>query len=1033
MVFVCRDCYCGRTDLLESLGYDFFKRGLVEKSSQSGGDLNLSTLATFDEMGRTVISRDPAGYSSKTRYDIEGRVLGSTDAMGATTASAYDRLGRSPTSRDALGRAGWQEYDDADRVTNSADALGNVTTMTYDAAGNMLTRTDALGKVTTYSYDALGRQVGSIDALLRVTTTTYDALGNVATVSDYAGRITAYEYDALNRVVKTTYAVGTAEETETETVYDAVGNVVASKDARGFWTTFTYDALNRRVGTLDAAGQQTTTVYNAVGNVTESMDALGESTFYEYDGLHRQVVVENALGHKTTSVLDARGQSVQTVDALGKVTYSFTDAVGRVIGKRDAENALAATVYDASGATRLLTDALGNEWKYEYDPMGRERVRIDPLGARTTTTYDELSRVSEVQDRLNRTIAYAYDDGNRLVQEVWQSNSAVTLNVITYAYDGNNNRTSVQDNAGSLSYNYDALNRLTSFTNVFGAVLTYAYDNGGNITSRVDSLGGTLTSTYDALGRLATRTLGTSLASIQVEYAYTDRSQVESITRRANGNLIGTATYGHDALGRLTTITNANASSATISQYGYAYDNLNRVTTHTYDSAIGTYTYNGVKTYTYDHTSQVIGDTGSAYSYDAQGNRTMLGYATGAANRLTNDGVFTYAYDAEGNRISKSKGSGLETWYYTWDNRNCLIGVEQTSDGVNILLAVTYTYDANDKLVAEEKWQASTGVVVTRRHWDGEDLWAITDASNVVAVRYLYGDGVDQVQGRIVEAGPNAGTQGFYATDHLGSVRDIIDAATGDVLFHAEYDAFGVATEYGAGYGDTLKYTAREFDADTGLQYNRARWYDNSTGRWLSEDPIGFAAGDHNLYRYVSNFSTGATDPSGLKVYLYMQPIPLPFIGLGTVAYHVTIYVGPTEDGKYRTYDGGGVNSVDATGRPQPSRGWEKALPKKNLYSNVISPYKNVDDEIGALDKVFAKLNQLPYARLGPNSNTYANQLLTLAGFMVVRESYPKRYYLDRAGLVKYYPNDYHGPTETWGWYNRSYGTEYYDDFGNEK
>jgi RHS repeat-associated protein len=147
-------------------------------------------------------------------------------------------------------------------------------------------------------------------------------------------------------------------------------------------------------------------------------------------------------------------------------------------------------------------------------------------------------------------------------------------------------------------------------------------------------------------------------------------------------------------------------------------------------------------------------------------------------------------------------------------------------------------------------------------------LWTITDASNVVAARYLYGEGVDQVQGRIVEAGPNAGTQGFYATDSLGSVRDIVDAATGDVLFHAEYDAFGAATEYGAGYGDTLKFTAREFDADTGLQYNRARWYDNSVGRWLSEDPIGFAAGDHNLYRYVGNFSTGATDPRGTDIYL---------------------------------------------------------------------------------------------------------------------------------------------------------------------
>jgi RHS repeat-associated protein len=59
-------------------------------------------------------------------------------------------------------------------------------------------------------------------------------------------------------------------------------------------------------------------------------------------------------------------------------------------------------------------------------------------------------------------------------------------------------------------------------------------------------------------------------------------------------------------------------------------------------------------------------------------------------------------------------------------------------------------------------------------------------------------------------------------------------------------------------------YTAREFDATTGLQYNRNRWYDAHTGRWLSEDPIGFASDPSNLYRYVGNSPTNFRDPSGL-------------------------------------------------------------------------------------------------------------------------------------------------------------------------
>jgi RHS repeat-associated protein len=174
--------------------------------------------------------------------------------------------------------------------------------------------------------------------------------------------------------------------------------------------------------------------------------------------------------------------------------------------------------------------------------------------------------------------------------------------------------------------------------------------------------------------------------------------------------------------------------------------------------------------------------------------------------------------------------------------------------------------------------------------------WAEPDASNVVATRFLFADGVDAVQGRIVETGTNAGTQGFYVTDNLGSVRDIIRASTGAIAYHADYDAFGTATEYGSGFGDTLKYTAREFDADTGLQYNRARWYDAKVGRWLSEDAIGFAAGDHNLYRYVSNFTTGAIDPSGMAG----VPFPPP-PGVKDDKLESTIVGDYSERGAYKT------------------------------------------------------------------------------------------------------------------------------------
>jgi RHS repeat-associated protein len=114
-------------------------------------------------------------------------------------------------------------------------------------------------------------------------------------------------------------------------------------------------------------------------------------------------------------------------------------------------------------------------------------------------------------------------------------------------------------------------------------------------------------------------------------------------------------------------------------------------------------------------------------------------------------------------------------------------------------------------------------------------------------------------------------------TDHLGSVRDVVDS-NGDLRIHRGFDSFGNVvdeTHYNAGgtavtagqagfVDEAFGFTGRWFDADTGLQNNLHRWYDPRIGRWLSEDPIGFAAGDANLYRYVGNEPTMRTDPAGV-------------------------------------------------------------------------------------------------------------------------------------------------------------------------
>jgi RHS repeat-associated protein len=143
------------------------------------------------------------------------------------------------------------------------------------------------------------------------------------------------------------------------------------------------------------------------------------------------------------------------------------------------------------------------------------------------------------------------------------------------------------------------------------------------------------------------------------------------------------------------------------------------------------------------------------------------------------------------------------------------------------------------------------------------------DGSGVQAIamskRYLYGEAVDQIfaQEDLSKTLGDATRNLWPLVDHLGTVRDLAKQ-DGTIAAHYKYDSFGNVTS-----GDTSKtrylFTSREFDTATKLQYNRARYHDAAVGRWISEDPLGFAAGDANVARYVRNIVNVTTDASGLQ------------------------------------------------------------------------------------------------------------------------------------------------------------------------
>jgi RHS repeat-associated protein len=518
-------------------------------------------------------------------------------------------------------------------------------------------------------------------------------------------------------------------------------------------------------------------------------------------------------------------------------------------------------LYDLDDNRVGLIDPDGNRTTFVYDALNRQTQETDPLNHVATFAYDALDHPTSATDRDGRVRNFNYDTLGRLSTTVWLDSGGHVVNTLTYTYDADNNLLTAGDVNGTYTMSYDALNREITVQEPFGLSLTYTYDPDNNRTLVQDSLGGVTTSVYDAANELISRQFdGTGQTPLRYDMNYDARGLLATETRfsdLAGMHAVGTSSYTYNGDGQVTHLLQQDGSGNTLANYTYTYDLADRVLTET---------LNGTTTsYTYDNTNQLIGATSpiitTTYSYDANGNRTNPGYSTDGANELLSDGIWNFSYDAEGNLTGKAGISNGLSWTYTYDNLNRLTSAQEFS-GATVLETVSYKYDVFGNRIEEDVTPGAGPAAVTRFAYDGQDAWADLDGSNHLLTRRLYLDAVDQLVARISASG----TVAWYLTDRLGSVRDLTDAS-GALLDQITYDAYGnVVIETNAAAGDRYKYTGREFDAATGLQYNRARYYDPTIGRWTSQDPLGFDAGDPNLYRYVRNDPTNATDPSGLII-----------------------------------------------------------------------------------------------------------------------------------------------------------------------
>jgi RHS repeat-associated protein len=719
-----------------------------------------------------------------------------------------------------------------------------VTTYTHNSKGQVISIDGPLtgtSDTTSFSYNLTTGDLISITRPLIGATafSGYDLAGQAGTVTDVNGKSKTFTYDGRGRVVEIT---NNADSSTSSVVYNIAGLPVSKTDEDGVTTEFEYDAAYGRLfKRFDHEGNYIQYSYDDQGNVTEKgyYDPSGERTNsngYLYQGselpgmLYREI---NADDTYTQYGYDLDGNVASVKDPNGNITSYAYDVMNRLVTVTQPGSIVTGYTYDGHGNLQSVTDAENHTTTYQYDDMARLVSTTSPDTGTVIYAYDEAGNPINKTDAKAISVDYSYDVLNRLTDV----NFPDSAQDIAYTYDTGTNgigqRTGMSDQSGDYTFGYDGRGRLTGKSSVIDGVtysLSRSYTSGGRVSSITYPTGRTIN--YNRT------TCACSVDSIDTTYSGTTTTLMESLTYRPFGGMSalnngagGTVGSTYDTSGRLT-VSNPGATH----ERTYTYDNNGNLLTITSPST--TY-YDRV--YEYDALNRLTSATaedawgGIDYSYDDVGNRLTeitdedsytYTYATGTniLDMVTDASTTNYTYDANGNI------TGIDNKVLTYNQDNRLVSVV----GNSVTLG-EYTYNGLGQRIIKE---ANGTTTVFHYDFDG-NIIGESNASGTFSKEYLY-----RGSSRLAMVDVGASKVYYYGNDQLGT-PEILTDSTNTVVWEAIYKPFGeVEINEHSTVVNNFRFPGQYYDTETGLHYNYHRYYDPSTGRYLTPDPIGAIWGD---------------------------------------------------------------------------------------------------------------------------------------------------------------------------------------------
>jgi RHS repeat-associated protein len=870
-----------------------------------------------DSMGRITELTDPAGFKTLYAYDANGDLAQVAYPSGTQAAFEYsptrphfleriddplkqpnqrfeyDENGRLISITDAAGNVRFQSWDPGSFTGTFTDGRGNATQFVYDRLGNLVQETDPLGGVTIWAYEDERhptKETSIRDPNGGTTHYTYDERGNVIRVNAPVQGNTNYTYDDQNRITLINYPTAGRNEFE----YDAAGNLVRLDSSIGEWqfhytergllssildgeaglTRVEYDGFFQRPTRIPSPGGCVLHFeYDARGLVRGFADESGALTQLEFDDLGRLVKQIDPLGGEALVTYDSDFPALPAtvIDRAGRMTNYDYDQNGRRSRLEAPGGAVTRIEHDADGNGTAVIDPLANRTEFHHDALDRLVGETDPLGNARQHAYDAAGNRIETVDGNGWKRTFTYDASNRLREERWHDPADDSVvRTIEFSYDRLDRVSILQDGEVTLRFIWSAdpssllMQARSIYPGAPDRLMGYAYDQAGR---RIQwGLLGSIQVRYtrDKAGRLRILTGDREFRSRwRLEYWRDECGDTTELRRFAD--LLGEVPVGvnsffdFDPRGWISRIEHRESANQPLPDSTQVFGR---------DAEGGiSELRDGANTlaFTYDAAAQLTGVVRNGvevehYAYDDNGNRLSShrhsNYATGPANQLTQAGPWELRYDGEGNLTRKS--DGVTVWDYDFDHRNRLVAVRRTINEDPAETVVEYRYDPLDRRIAVIR-----GGRTTWTYYEGQQPVAdFLDAETEPAAIYFHGERIDELHAIWRR------DEGLFwiLSDHLGSVRRVIDSAGAEVASF-EYDGFGNILSAAGDRPDIagrFAFTGREWDAETGLYFYRARYYDPELGRFISRDPLGFAADDPNLYRYVFNRPVHLVDPEGL-------------------------------------------------------------------------------------------------------------------------------------------------------------------------